>query len=186
MGANGSVKASGHRLISRSFKHGEGFEMRNGKSVSLLVTILLFAGAARAADYCCTCKDEKVGKTIEASSRFSATGKCSVECGDLALVTSGKCAVPATAPAPAATGSGHSVMLFKSDDCSGDSARVSKSTPDLKAAGIDDIQSMSVESGGPAIGFEKSDFGGRGTGYMGPTICVSPGFEIQGVRIGGR
>ena len=156
--------------------------MRYQTPVSLFVTGLLFAAGAHAGDYCCTCKGETSGKSIEAPNRTLASAKCSLQCGDLALVTSGKCVVPAAAAAAGTT----SVLLFQSDDCSGDPARVSQSTPNLKAAGIDGIQSMSVESGGPAIGWEKPDFSGRITGYMAPSICVSPGFEIQGVRIGGR
>jgi hypothetical protein len=135
-----------------------------------------------AGDYCCSCKGESVGRNIEAPNRALATAKCSLECKDLELVTGGKCAAPASATPSGTT----SVLLYKSDDCSGDPAKLGKSTPNLKSAGIDDIQSMSVESGGPAIGFEKPDFGGRGTGYMAPTICISPGFEIQAVRVGGR
>jgi hypothetical protein len=156
--------------------------MRYQTSISVFVAGLLFAATAQAGDYCCTCKEETTGKSIEAPNRTLASAKCSLQCGGLALVTSGKCAVPA----PAASAGSTSVLLYKSDDCSGDPARVSQSTPNLKAVGIDGIQSMSVESGEAAIGWEKPDFGGRGTGYMAPSICVSPGFEIQGVRIGGR
>jgi hypothetical protein len=155
--------------------------MRHLKTISALGAWLVIATAAQAGDYCCACKGE-AGKTIDAPNRAIATAQCSLQCKDLGPVTGGKCAAPASA-APAST---TSVLLYKSDDCSGDPAKVSQSAPSLKAAGIDDIQSMSVESGGPAIGWEKPDFGGRGTGYMAPTICVAPGFEIQAVRVGGR
>lgn len=159
--------------------------MRNHAICSMIMAGLFVATVtvSHAAEYCCTCDGDTSGKTIEASSRISALGKCSVQCGKLSIVSSGQCAVAAT-PVPA--GMATVVLLFKSEDCSGDPATVSKSTPTLNDAGIDGIYSMSVESGDPAAGWEKRDFGGRTTGLMGPTICVSPGFEIQGVRIGGR
>jgi hypothetical protein len=162
--------------------------MRNRIATSMLMAVLgVAATSAHADDYCCTCKNEKTGTTINASSRASAVIKCVQQCLQPGIVTAGKCeAASAAAPTAAAPIAATSVMLYRSEDCSGEPARVGKSTPNLKAVGIDGIRSMSLESGGPAAGWRKPDFGGRSTGYMAPTICVSPGFEIQSVRVGER
>ncbi len=81
-----------------------------GSAVRALVAVglLASAGALYAADYCCLCKGQTAGKTINASSRAVAIGQCTMECGNFTNVASGKCAEPAPAatplaPTPAAT-----------------------------------------------------------------------------------
>jgi hypothetical protein len=48
------------------------------------------------------------------------------------------------------------------------------------------MRSFSVESGAPASAFEKANFAGQRAGPVAPSVCVSPGWEIAGVRFGGR
>jgi len=77
----------------------------NWSAFCVLAGIGLLAGAewAHAGDYCCMCKGQAAGKTINASSRAVAIGQCSLECGNFTSVGSGKCAEPAPAAAPAPT-----------------------------------------------------------------------------------
>jgi len=141
---------------------------------------------ALAAEYCCTCKGQTVGKTIDANSRGMAVGQCSLECGAFTNVTSDKCvaAPPAPTAAPAAApsapvGSMNVVLAYKSRDCSGDPLRVTGSTAQLEKG----IGSFQVDSGSPASAWENPTYTGRHTEFVGPTICVSPGFEIQSIKL---
>jgi hypothetical protein len=77
------------------------------------------------------------------------------------------------------------VLLYKSVDCSGDSVPVTQSTGQL-AGSLAGMRSFSVQSGGPAAVFEKPGFSGAHTAPVGPSICVSPGWAIAGVRIGAQ
>ena len=158
--------------------------------VAAAIGLLIYAGLSGAADYCCQCKGQAAGKTINASNRAVAIGQCSVECGNFTNVASGKCAEPApgaapTTPAaagtapPAASASGRLVLAYKSADCSGDPIRLSNSTARIEQPGVGSFQ---VESGASATVWEKPDYAGRGTAPVGPSICVSPGFEIQSIR----
>ena len=154
------------------------------------IGLLASAGFSGAADYCCQCKGQAAGKTINASNRAVAVGQCSVECGNFTNVSSGKCAEPppaaapstpagpATAP-PAAAASGRSVLVYRSADCSGDPIRLAGSTTRIEQTGVESFQ---AESSTSASVWEKPDYAGRGTAPVGPSICVSPGFEIQSVR----
>jgi hypothetical protein len=94
-------------------------------------------------------------------------------------------AVPTPAPAAAPAPAPARVLLFKSDNCSGDASALTQSTSQLSGA-MAGMRSFSVESGGPAAAFEKADFGGQRTEPVGPSICVSPGWVITGVRIGAK
>jgi hypothetical protein len=149
------------------------------KLTSALVGAFMWAAVAQAADYCCLCKDQTAGKTIDASNRGMAIAQCSLECGGFTNVTSGKCAAAAPAAAPPAASSGV-VLVFGSEDCSGDSARVTSSTPRL---GERPGRSFRVESGAPASAWEKADYTGRHTELVAPSICVSPGFDIQSIKL---
>ncbi len=151
--------------------------------VAALTSVL--AAPAYAADYCCTCKGQASGKTIEGFNRGMAVGQCSLECGAFTNVTSGKCpAPPATAPAPAAApppapapASGV-VLVFKSEDCSGDTVRLTGSAARLEPG----LRSFRVESGAPASAWAQADYAGLHTEPVGPSMCISPGFEIASIR----
>ena len=71
-----------------------------------LATVALLCGpisSVQAAEYCCTCKSQTTGKTIDAGSRALAIGQCSLACSGYTNVTSGKCAAPPPAPVAAPT-----------------------------------------------------------------------------------
>ena len=170
--------------------------MRPKNLVSGVCALLVaLAGAwsamAQAKDYCCVCKGQSTGKAVDADDDFSASLECSLICKRPTKPKDGACevaAAPATpaAPPPAAatpTPSAGRVLLFKSEDCSGAATAVTQSTGQLSGAAAG-MRSFSVESGGPAAVFEKPGFGGSRTSPVGPSICVSPGWEIGGVRIG--
>jgi hypothetical protein len=141
--------------------------------------------AVQAGEYCCTCKGQTAGKTIDAGNRAQAIGQCSLECGGFTNVGSGKCAVPPPAAAtatpaaapPASAAPANVVFAYKSEDCSGDPQSVTGSTARLQG-----IRSFHVDSGNPASAWEKPDYAGLHTEFVGPSICVSPGFEIQSIK----
>ena len=142
--------------------------------------------SVQAAEYCCTCKGQTTGKTIDAGSRALAIGQCSLACSGYTNVTSGKCAAPPPAPvaapteAPAPSAAPANVVLaYKSEDCSGDPLRVTGSTAKLQPG----IGSFQVDSGNAASAWEKPDYAGLHTEFVGPSICVSPGFEIQSIKL---
>lgn len=150
--------------------------------IAVLASVL--TAPAYAADYCCTCKGQAAGKTIESFNRSVAVGQCSLECGAFTNVTSGKCAAPpATVPAPAAAPApapiAGAVLVFKSDDCSGDAVRLTASTARLEPG----VRSFQVESGAPASVWAHADYAGTRTELVGPSMCVSPGFEIGSVKL---
>jgi len=154
----------------------------------LLATALLCGLVApiQAAEYCCTCKGETTGKTIDASNRPVAVGQCTLECGSFTNVTSGKCAAPPAAPAaapaaaPPATATPTGLVLaYKSGDCSGDPLRVTASAAQLEKG----IGSFQVDSGAAASAWENANYTGRHTEFVGPSICVSPGFDIQSIKL---
>jgi hypothetical protein len=161
------------------------------------VLLVAVAGAwsapAQAKDYCCICKGQSTGKAVDADDEFTATLQCSLLCKRPTQPKDGACEVaaapPAPAPVPAPTPAAAPaptagrVLLFKSEDCSGDATAVTQSTGRL-AGSLAGMRSFSVESGAPAAVFEKPDFSGARTGRVAPSICVSPGWEIAGVRIG--
>jgi hypothetical protein len=159
-----------------------------GATVRLLIAagLLGSAGLVHAGDYCCTCKGQTVGKTINASSRALAVGQCSLECGNFTNVSSNKCAepppaaTPTPAPAPTPSASGSVVLAYQSADCSGDPIRVTAPAKHMAQSGV---LSFQVESGASATVWEKADYAGRGTAPVAPTLCVSPGFEIQSIQL---
>ena len=159
----------------------------HGSTARVLVAVGLFAsaGLVHAAEYCCSCKGQTTGKTIDAPSRAVAIGQCSLECGSFTNVASGKCAAPppAATPSPAAPPTPRApagvVQAYQSADCSGDPIRVTGSTARLAQSGA---LSFRVESGASASAWEKPDYAGRGTAPVAPSICVSPGFEIQSIQ----
>jgi len=159
------------------------------KRVAVLIGAVLLYGSMstlQAAEYCCTCKGQTAGKTLDAGSRALAIGQCSLACSGYTNVTSGKCvtpppapvAAPAEAPAPSAAAPASVVLAYKSDDCSGDPLRVTGSTARLDPG----LHSFRVDSGNPANAWEKSDYAGVHTEFVGPSMCVSPGFEIQSIK----
>ncbi len=162
---------------------------RIGATVRLLVAAGLLASAGllhAAADYCCVCKGQTTGKTINAPSGTIALGQCSLECGNFTKPAPGKCAeaAPTAAPTPAAAptppAGGSVVLTYRSADCTGDPIRVTASTARVGQSGV---LSFQMESGASASVWEKADYAGRGTAPVGPSLCVSPGFEIQSIRL---
>jgi len=150
----------------------------------LIGAVLLYGSisALQAAEYCCTCKGQTAGKTIDAS-RAQAIGQCSLECGGFTNVASGKCAAPppaatATPAPPPSAASANVVFAYKSEDCSGDPLRVTGSTARLDPG----LRSFQVDSGSPADAWEKPDYAGLHTDFVGPGICISPGFEIRSIK----
>jgi len=92
------------------------------------------------------------------------------------------------ASAAAAAGSAavaNSVLLYASADCSGKPTKISASTPKLAGQSIS-ARSFAVESGQPASVWEKADYSGAKTELVGPSICVSPGWEIASIRLQGQ
>jgi hypothetical protein len=139
----------------------------------------------QAADYCCVCKGQATGKTIEAAARAVALGQCSLECGGFTNVTSGKCTAPPPAATPAppaatsASGGTGVVLAYNSEDCSDSPIRVTGSTARLELG----VRSFQVESGTPASAWEKPDYAGRHTELVAGSICVSPGFDIRSIKL---
>jgi hypothetical protein len=141
------------------------------------------AAPVQSAEYCCTCEGQAEGKTIESFNRGMAVGQCSLECGAFTNVTSGKCAPPPAVPTPAAAAPPPSstgvVLIYKSEDCSGGAVRLSASAARLDPG----IRSLSVESGAPVSAWAQPDYAGPHTEPVGPSICVSPGFEIRSIKL---
>lgn len=142
------------------------------------------AAPAQSAEYCCICKGQAGGKTIEAFNRGLAVGQCSLECGGFTNVSSGKCAAPPAAVPPSAAAAPPSsstavVRAYKSEDCSGDAVRLTASNASLDSG----VRSFAVESGAPASAWAQTDYAGSRTEPVGPTICVSPGFEIRSIKL---
>jgi hypothetical protein len=162
-----------------------------GVYLALVAIAGLASELVQAKDYCCVCRGQSTGKAVDADDDFSATLECSMICKRPTKPKDGACEVAAAPPTPAAPPAAAAtpgpamgrVLLFKSEDCSGDAVAVTQSTGQLSGA-MAGMRSFSVESGGPAAVFEKPDFGGARTERVGPSICVSPGWEIVGVRIG--
>ena len=161
-------------------------ELIRGATGAVVVAGLLgWTALTQAADYCCQCKGQDTGKSISAPNRAVAVGQCSLECGTFTNVASGKCAAPppAATPTPATTAapaSGTVVLAYRSADCSGEPIRVDRSTARLAQS---EVLSFQVESGNSGSAWEKTDYAGRGTAPVGPSICVSPGFQIQSIQL---
>jgi hypothetical protein len=145
---------------------------------------------AQSAEYCCVCQGQTAGKTIQAFSRGIAIAQCSLECEGYTNVASGKCAPAAAAPAPAPaappaaateppTPSAGVVLVYKSEDCSGDALQLSGSVGELGAG----LRSFRVESGPAASAWEQAGYAGRHTEPVGPSICLSPGFDVRSIRL---
>ena len=143
------------------------------------------SAAAQSADYCCVCQGQAAGKTIRAFSRGIAVAQCTLECEDLTDVTPGKCAPAPAAPTPAAAAAEPSaaaagvVLVYKSDDCSGDALRLTGSADKLDAG----LRSFRVESGPPASAYEQAGYAGRYCEPVGASMCISPGFAIRSIRL---
>lgn len=146
---------------------------------------------ARAADFCCKCSKDK-SISIEAKDELTGGLECSVKCKKPVKAKAGKCEAPAApassaAPTPssaAPAAKGGKVLLFATEDCSGDAKSISATSGKLSDQGATGIRSYQVESGEAATGFEKADFGGRRIEPVGAGLCVSPGFEVNAIRIG--
>lgn len=150
-------------------------------------------GALFAADFCCQCNKDKA-ISIEANDDITGGLECSVKCKKPVKAKAGKCVAPGAKPAPADTApaapgaaqanAAGTVSVFASEDCSGDAKTITASAAKLADRGATGIRSYRVESGAPAAGFEKADFGGRKIEPVGVGLCVSPGFEVNAIRIG--
>lgn len=162
------------------------------RAIALVATagtgLFLASAMARADDYCCPCKNKP--QSIEADDKATAIAQCSVVCKRFVLAKSGRCegdgpataAPPAAAPAaaaPAASGNA-AVSLFRTDDCSGEATTVTASTARLPEGYL----SFQGDAGGSIQAWEKPDFAGAVTQPVGPGICLSPGWNISGVKIG--
>ena len=158
--------------------------------------VLLVAGmaglavySANAADFCCVCKGQSTGKSIQAGDDLAAGFQCSVVCRRPTIPKAGACEAAGTQP-PAAvappTAAAAAVLLYKSEDCSGGPATLAKSTGNLAEQSITGIYSFSVQAGGPASVWEKVGYSGQHTEFVGPTLCVSPGWEIKGLQLKGQ
>ena len=104
-------------------------------------------------------------------------------CKRLTVAHPGACETPAPAPAPAAAPAPASggVLLYKSEDCSGDALRTDKSLARVEGGAF---RSFAVESGAPASVFAKPDYAGLHTEPVAASICLSPGFDIASIRVG--
>jgi len=155
--------------------------------------LMLVALSAQAADFCCTCRGQTTGKTLSAADELSASFDCTLACKRPTRPKPGACeaapASPAAAPAAAAPAPptvATTVLLYTSEDCTGDAKSVSASTPKLADQGIAGIRSFSVASGLPAAAFETAGYAGASTQPVGATLCVSPGWEVAGIRLQGQ
>ena len=147
----------------------------------------LSAPSAWAADYCCICKGKTTGKMISAADDFTAGAQCSVTCRRPTLPQPGKCETapaptPAATPTPAAAAASGTVLLFASDDCSGDATKVTASSSRIAGS----MRSFKVESGAPASVWQKAEHAGVRTQPVGTGICISPGWEIGSLRFEGK
>jgi hypothetical protein len=155
-----------------------------GLMASFGVALLLWTGIATADDFCCPCKNKP--QSIEADDKASASAQCSIVCKRFVMAKSGRCegdapaAAAAPAAAPSAAAGSASVLLFKTDNCSGEAATVTASNPRL----ADGYLSFQGESGEPVQAWQKPDFAGEATQPVAPGICLSPGWNITGVKIG--
>jgi hypothetical protein len=98
-------------------------------------------------------------------------------------VCTGKPEAPAAESVAVEATAGNLVLLFASEDCSGSPTRINASTPQL-AGGT--ARSFAVESGLPASAWQKAEYSGAKTELVGPSICVSPGWEIASIRLQGQ
>ena len=137
-------------------------------------------GTAWADDYCCICKGKPTGKTISASDDLTAGAQCSISCRRPTIPRTGKCeAAPAPAPAtPTPAAASGTVLLYASDDCSGDATQLTASNAKV----IPGRRSFMVEAGSPASVWQQADYAGARTQPVGAGICISPGWDIGSVR----
>ena len=149
-----------------------------------IAAAMLWAAPGWGKDYCCVCGNGEMTSVDERNSTMAAV-KCSLICKDATSAVSGKCKVAAAEPVPSksAAASGE-VMLFATEDCSGNAATVTASSNDLAALAADGLFSFQVLSGGPASVWSETRFSGARTQPVGPTLCVSPGWRIKSLRIG--
>lgn len=157
-----------------------------------IVAFQIAAAPVWAKDFCCPCENGQMISVDERNSMM-ATMKCSLMCKDATRAVSGQCKVAAAEPpkAPAAEAApvqkgaaGGEVLLFATDDCSGDSKTVTASSSDISSLAADGLYSFQVASGGPASVWSNIGFAGSRTQPVVPSLCVSPGFQIKSVRIG--
>jgi hypothetical protein len=145
---------------------------------------LSWTGGAYADDFCCPCKNKP--QSIVADDKATASAQCSIVCKRFVMAKSGRCEgdAPAAAAAPAAASASAAVaatvLLYKSDDCSGEAATVTASSARL----TDGFLSFQGDSGEPVQAWQKPDFSGESTQPVAPGICLSPGWNISGVKIG--
>jgi hypothetical protein len=143
--------------------------------------LALATGWLHAAPYCCPCKGGPA-QSIDVGDDLKASFECTVACKRFTLARPGACE-PAAAPVPAAavTTSSSTVLIYRSDDCSGEALKLDKSTAQIEHNGF---YSFAVESGGPASVFAQANYAGVRTAPVAPTICISPGFSIASMRVG--
>ena len=135
-------------------------------------------GPGWADDYCCICKGKNTGKSISAGDDLSAGAQCTISCRRPTLPRTGKCeAPPAPTAAPAAAAASGTVLLFASEDCSGDATKVTASTANVTAG----MRSFAIDAGSGSV-WQKADYGGARTQPVPAGVCISPGWEIGSVR----
>jgi hypothetical protein len=145
------------------------------------LVLALGTGLLHADPYCCPCKSGPA-QTIDVGDDLKASFECTVACKRFTLARPGACETAAApAPAAAAASSGSAVLLYRSDNCSGEAVKLDKSTAQLDQNAF---YSFAVETGGPASVFAQTAYAGVRTAPVAPTICISPGFSILSMRLG--
>lgn len=150
----------------------------------IIAAALLWTAPGWGKDYCCPCENGEMISVDERNSMM-ATVKCSLLCKDATRAVSGQCKAAAAEPAPAQKpGAGGEVLLFTSEDCSGNPAAVTASSNDLSPLAADGLYSFQVLSGGAASVWSGTGFSGARTEPVAPSLCVSPGWRIKSLKIG--
>jgi len=144
--------------------------------------VLAFGTSMVYADpYCCPCKGGPA-QTIDVGDDLKASFECTVACKRFTLARPGACeSAAAPVPAAAAASSGSAVLVYRSENCSGEAVKLDKSTAQLEQNAF---YSFAVETGGPASVFAQANYAGVRTAPVAPTICISPGFSILSMRLG--
>jgi hypothetical protein len=155
--------------------------LRRALAPAVALACLALPAAIEAKEYCCPC-DGGESVTVDERNSMMASMKCSLICSAPVRAESGAC--PAAAPsAPAAAAT--TVLLFGSTDCSGEAVELAASSGDLTGRIAGGAHSFRVASGAAASVWSDTRHAGVRTAPVGPSYCVSPGFEIRSLHIGG-
>lgn len=149
---------------------------RSGYLVTFAVLLAgsWLAGPAAAAQYCCTCRDNTQHQ-LDESNKAAAAAVCSLRCKRVTVPREGACEAPAARSAGAT-----SILLYGSEDCSGQATRLDKSNPRVSGS----FRSYQVEAGAAVTVWEKADYAGANTQPVVGSFCVSPGWGIAAVKVG--